>query len=153
MMRRDWILSAWINKFPVSYSLNNQPSYQYHIDLVLHKWSVHLWRSNHAVPPLVHQLAATLSKRTTSEVLLSPAISSVFSITWSLKATYLWAMSVGIYLLKGNNRNTRTRCEICSKLTIKTPERRQWRRSGVFNVNFEHISDIVLVFLFLTLNM
>ena len=30
-----------------------------------------------------------------------------------------------IYLLKVNNRNTRTRCEICSKLTIKTPERRQ----------------------------
>ena len=32
---------------------------------------------------------------------------------------------VGIYLLKVNNRNTRARCEICSKLTIKTPERRQ----------------------------
>ena len=31
-----------------------------------------------------------------------------------------------IYLLKVNNRNTRTRCEICSKLTIKIPERRQW---------------------------
>ena len=30
----------------------------------------------------------------------------------------------GIYLLKVNNRNTRTRCEICSKLTIKTLERR-----------------------------
>ena len=29
----------------------------------------------------------------------------------------------GIYLLKVNNRNTRTRCEICSKLTIKIPER------------------------------
>ena len=29
----------------------------------------------------------------------------------------------GIYLLKANNRNTRTRCEICSKLTINTPER------------------------------
>ena len=27
-----------------------------------------------------------------------------------------------IYLLKVNNRNTRTRGEICSKLTIKTPE-------------------------------
>ena len=26
----------------------------------------------------------------------------------------------GIYLLKANNRNTRIRCEICSKLTIKT---------------------------------
>ena len=30
----------------------------------------------------------------------------------------------GIYLLKVYNRNTRTRCEISSKLTIKTPERR-----------------------------
>ena len=58
----------------------------------------------------------------------------------------------GIYLLKVNNRNTRTRCEICSKLTINTPERRHWRRSGVFIVNFEHISHLVLVFLLLTLN-
>ena len=30
----------------------------------------------------------------------------------------------GIYLLKVNNRNTRTRCEICSKLTVKIPEQR-----------------------------
>ena len=30
-----------------------------------------------------------------------------------------------IYLLKFNNRNTRTRCEICSKLAIKTPGKRQ----------------------------
>ena len=29
----------------------------------------------------------------------------------------------GIYLLRVNNRNTRGRCEICSELTIKTPER------------------------------
>ena len=28
-----------------------------------------------------------------------------------------------------------------------------WRRSGVFIVNFEHISHLVLVFLLLTLNM
>ena len=45
-----------------------------------------------------------------------------------------------IYLLKVNNRKNRTRCEICSKLTIKTPERRQWGRSGVFIVNFEQAS-------------
>ena len=32
----------------------------------------------------------------------------------------------GICLVKVNNRNTRTRCEICSKLTIKTPEWRHW---------------------------
>ena len=29
---------------------------------------------------------------------------------------------VGIYLLKVNNRNTRSRYEICSKSTIKTPD-------------------------------
>ena len=58
-----------------------------------------------------------------------------------------------IYLLKVNNRNTRTRCQVCSKLTIKTPERRQLRRSGVFIVKFEHVSHLALVFLLLTLNM
>ena len=31
---------------------------------------------------------------------------------------------VGNNMFKINNRNTRTRCEICLKLTIKTPERR-----------------------------
>ena len=41
-------------------------------------------------------------------------------------------ISAGIYLLKVINRNTRTRWQICSKLTIKTPERRHWRPSGVF---------------------
>ena len=60
---------------------------------------------------------------------------------------------VDIYLLKGNNRNTRTRCEICSKLTIKTPERCHWRRSGVSVANSEHISNLISVFLLLTLNM
>ena len=55
------------------------------------------------------------------------------------------------YLLKVNNRNAETRCEICSKLTRKTPERRQWHRSGVFIVNFERISHLVLVFPLLTL--
>ena len=59
----------------------------------------------------------------------------------------------GIYLLKVNNRNTSTRYEICSKLTIKTSERRQWRRcfhcqlwtyftswSSVSIVNFEQVN-------------
>ena len=59
---------------------------------------------------------------------------------------------VGNYMFKVNNRNTRTRCKICSKLTLKTPERRYWGRSGVFIVNFEHISHLVLVFLLLTLS-
>ena len=31
--------------------------------------------------------------------------------------------------------------------TIKTPERRQWCPSGIFVVNFEHISQLFLVLL------
>ena len=41
-----------------------------------------------------------------------------------------------------NNKSTRNRCQICSKLTIKTSERRHGRRSGVFIINFEHISHL-----------
>ena len=50
---------------------------------------------------------------------------------------------VGIYLLKFNNKNTRARCEICSTLTIKTPEQRHsfiaTQFSSVYTVNFEHV--------------
>ena len=63
--------------------------------------------------------------------------------------------TTNIYLFKVNNKNTTKRCEICSKLTIKTPERRHWRHwrsSSVFIVNFEHVSNLFLVSLLLTLN-
>ena len=57
-------------------------------------------------------------------------------------------------MFKGNNKDTKRR----PKLTIKIPEWREWRHSGVFIVNFgrhsdviivkfEHISHLVLVFL------
>ena len=36
--------------------------------------------------------------------------------------TVMETYPVVIYLFRVNNRNTRTRCEICSNLTIKTPE-------------------------------
>ena len=32
------------------------------------------------------------------------------------------------------------------KIAIKTPERCQWRRSGVFIINFEHILHLFLMF-------
>ena len=51
------------------------------------------------------------------------------------------------YLFKVNKKDTRKTCKICSKLTMKTPERRHLHRSGVFIVNFEHISHLFLVFL------
>ena len=69
------------------------------------------------------------------------SFSSVFIVDFKYVFVY-WVYC----MFKGNNRNTRTRCEICSKLTIKTPERRYWRRSGVFIVNFEHVSHLLLIF-------
>ena len=61
---------------------------------------------------------------------------------------------VAIYMFKVNNRSTRARCEICSKLTIKTPE----RRHGVILVSLSLTWNIfhalfVLVFLLIILNM
>ena len=64
--------------------------------------------------------------------------------------TYPWTLSAGIYMFKVNNRNIRTRCEVCSNLTRKIPEQHHWRRSGVFIVNFEHILHLI-IFLLLTL--
>ena len=62
------------------------------------------------------------------------------SVKWQI---FYDAIPAGIYLLKVNNRNNRSRCEISSKLTIKTPERRHWTYfipcSSVSYVTFEHV--------------
>ena len=58
-----------------------------------------------------------------------------------LKFSWFSYYPAGIYLLKVYNRNTKTRCEICSNLTVKTPERRQ-----------NDVIDVVLVSFLLTLN-
>ena len=69
-------------------------------------------------------------------------------LTSSDNLNFWWnsCLLTGIYLFKVKDRNPRTRCEICSKMTER-------RRSGDFIVNFEHISHLVLVLLLLNLNM
>ena len=78
-------------------------------------------------------------------LLLTYLLRAFYCISHGLLIAKLNAFPTDIYLLKINNRNTRTRCEICLKLTIKTPERRKWRRSHVSIVNFEHILHLVLI--------
>ena len=85
---------------------------------------------------------------------VSYALYQVFQIYSSIVSsrilnTWLWIrniiriinlyMKTYIYLFKVSNRNTRKRCEICSKLTIKTTKQSQEGHSGVFIVNFKHI--------------
>ena len=69
-------------------------------------------------------------------------------IIQSLKPTRI-LNPVNKHMFKVNNTNIR---EICSRLTIKIPERRHWRRSGGFIVKFEYISHFFLVCLMMTLN-
>ena len=69
-----------------------------------------------------------------------------FSVCFE-EATY----PTNIDLFKINKRYNRKKCEICSKLTIKSPERHQWR-SCDFIVDFEHISHFFLFYLLLDLN-
>ena len=58
---------------------------------------------------------------------------------------------VNIYVLQFSNRSTGKSCEICSKSTMKTLERRQYSLSGVFIVNLEDISHLFRVYLSRTL--
>ena len=87
------------------------------------------------------------SRPLTEEIRLfqSNTIIKNFSIILNNKGHFLllikFTVSLGICLLKVNNRNTRTRCEVCSKLA-----------TDIFDVNFEPISHLALVFLLLTLN-
>ena len=52
----------------------------------------------------------------------------------------------GIYMLKVTNRNTRTKCEISSKLTIKTPERFievvEQKKEDIKSMNYHSNSDL-----------
>ena len=73
------------------------------------------------------------------------------SVTYiSLKSLYF---PIGNCIFKVNDDSTGIKCVICLKLIIKTPKQRHWRRSGVFIVNFERISHLVLMILLLTLTM
>ena len=53
-------------------------------------------------------------------------------------------------MFKVNNGDSKTMCEICSNLTIKTPKWRHPRNFGVLVFNFKKISHTVLVFLIWT---
>ena len=58
---------------------------------------------------------------------------------------------VDVCLLGVGNGNIGVGCGIWSELVMKTPQRCQWRCSGVFAVSFRRVSHYLLLFPFLTL--
>ena len=76
----------------------------------------------------------------------------VFSSVGIQKEVCRQVHTTNIYLLKVNDRSTGKKCTICSKLTVKRPERRHSYPSGVICVNFERILYLLLIFLLLNLS-
>ena len=56
-----------------------------------------------------------------------------------IKIDWRTLIPTGIYLCLVINGNTKKTCEICSKLTIKTPKQRQWR-PGISIVDLEQVN-------------
>ena len=59
---------------------------------------------------------------------------------------FLEASSQQIFSCSNSNGNSRKRSEICSKLTITTPEWSHWSCAGVFIVNFNYILHVFVLF-------
>ena len=129
-------------------------------------WEILIWKSLRILKsmllPLIFYLSFfskyfKISQKTKFAVIGFPRWTiDVITIIIQKRVTHFWRLKcflAGIYLLKFNNRNTRKKYEICSKLTTNTPERLHWNRSSVFIVNLEHTSHLILAFLLLTLNM
>ena len=129
-------------------------------------WEILIWKSLRILKsmllPLIFYLSFfskyfNISQKTKFAVIGFPRWTiDVITKIIQKRVTHFWRLKcflAGIYLLKVNNRNTRKKYEICSKLTTNTPERLHWNRSSVFIVNLEHTSHLILAFLLLTLNM
>ena len=77
----------------------------------------------------------------------------LFSASNNMHICYLKDSNpANIYLFKVKIRSIRKMSEICSKLTIKTTERRHSTLSVVFIINFDHFSPLFPVFISLTLS-
>ena len=63
-------------------------------------------------------------KETLNTILSDSNTHSSDSVSTNKKACSITLIPFRVYLFKANNRNTRARCEIYSKLTIQTPEQR-----------------------------
>ena len=86
-------------------------------------------------------MLAHSSKNLKNQIWKNPSHSNLSAVNFVIWLTIEWngfsnkplifypLNPTGIYMLKVNNKKTKIRCEICSKLTIKTPERSQWHRN------------------------
>ena len=128
----NWICHVWWKKIA---TMAQKPlaNNQYGDASPMHWWFITFTVISNPVlanSPVSHPLE-TPENLWFSRVFRGYKIAGNINQKWVTLRTNLKIFRVSIYLLKVNNRNARIRCEICSKLTIKTPERCHWSHSGV----------------------
>ena len=142
--RKFWFIQKcywkWkLVKLPVSYVCSDVPRYDSIYTKPPDKLLNWLIRFVELITACDERLQYFRATRCNSSYFLTVESCSLYRIAeffWS--ATFVdWIVIAGIYLFKVNNENTRNIREICSKLKIKTLERRQWLHSGVFIDNLE----------------
>ena len=79
-------------------------------------------------------------------------IDNMFYQLFTCSMPHCSVFPANIYLFKVNNKNTRKKLWNMFKVNNKNNRAASWLRSGVFIVNFEHISHLIITFLMLTLN-
>ena len=68
-------------------------------------------------------------------------LSDKCTLASEISLKYEGKFPANIYLFKDNNRDTRKKCGICLKLTMKIPEQRHcFRSGGFFFVHFKHFT-------------
>ena len=115
--------------------VQSKRSLSYHWKVIAHRdYNINI-NLNHKIPIVSH----------------NPKNYDSHLIVQELGKVYFKVDPAGNCTFKVNNRNTRTRCEIRSKLTMKILER--LASFCVFIVNFKHISHLVFVLVFLLLTL
>ena len=124
-----------------------------HYYQIIYKWKIIdlIWTK--ALVKLLKKLAMEVTVSYQKWTHNSYSIYNFFFICKDRFGFFLNTQSLaGVYLFKVNNGSRRKMYKMCSKLSLKTPERHQWHLFKAFIVNFQYILHIVLVLLLLISN-
>ena len=136
----DWLTDYFYQLFKVVALVNTRPKlnvnatfilpFERHFSALL---SLDLSGVSNLAPPSFRLFWTRWNLQAPFWLVIPSLIRKVFSkwgsngYSWKVPSQYFDSLPANIYLFKPNKRNTRKRCEICSKLTLKTLERHQWR--------------------------
>ena len=143
------------SKYNVQTLLDITSRKHYSADRTIHNKYIHIHARKNFYPESCQRSKVLLFAKylTSSTAFAKCSILDVLRCSEYTSQMHCSDFPAGKYKFKVNKRNTITRREICSKLTIKTTERCHGRGSSVFIINFKHISHLALLLLTLSRQM